>query len=462
MNSYLNVADQIASDILAGRLRPGDRMPTQREFAYRSGIAASTASKAYGELIRRGLLVGEVGRGTFVKAVAANTPVMSEAHPEIAADLEMGFPVLPAQAVMQGRGLGWVARPDALDKAFRATTATGTASRRAIAARFLDCANWAPDPKGILFAAGGRQAIGAAIAGIVPVGGRLGVEEITYPAVKHIAGRLGIQLIPLGMDAEGILPEAIASAHAKHGLSAIYLQPVLHNPLGINTSHARLAAIAALLRDTGVLAIEDVIYRFLLDTPHVALAGLAPEHVVVVDSLSKRLTAGLTLGLIAPPRGRSEAIANGMRALGWTAPGFSQEATLRWINDGTVAAIEAEKRVDARLRQDLAARLLGGLAVRRDPRAYHLWLELPGSWRAEDFVGVLGRHGIAIAPGSAFAVQHGRAPNAVRLSLATPPLDALTRALDLIAATLRMRPGATGAAGFDEGSLSRATLPPRN
>src|SRR4030095_16944851 len=63
---YLKLADTVASEIANGALKPGDRLPPQRRFAYQRKIAVSTASRVYTELLRRGLVVGEVGRGTFV------------------------------------------------------------------------------------------------------------------------------------------------------------------------------------------------------------------------------------------------------------------------------------------------------------------------------------------------------------------------------------------------------------
>src|SRR4051812_1330143 len=63
---YLKLADTVADEIANGALKPGDRLPPQRSFAYERKIAVSTASRVYTELLRRGLVVGEVGRGTFV------------------------------------------------------------------------------------------------------------------------------------------------------------------------------------------------------------------------------------------------------------------------------------------------------------------------------------------------------------------------------------------------------------
>lgn len=98
MGDFREIADTIASDIASGRLRPGERLPPQREFAYRRGIAASTASRVYAELSRRGLILGEVGRGTYIRsALAQPDPALTE--PTFAPlDLELNFPLLPEQA----------------------------------------------------------------------------------------------------------------------------------------------------------------------------------------------------------------------------------------------------------------------------------------------------------------------------------------------------------------------------
>ena len=61
MSDFRNIADKFAEEIQQGRLRAGSKLPTQRDFAYKRGIAVSTASRVYAELARRGLVVGEVG-----------------------------------------------------------------------------------------------------------------------------------------------------------------------------------------------------------------------------------------------------------------------------------------------------------------------------------------------------------------------------------------------------------------
>uniref|UniRef100_UPI001041A4BF GntR family transcriptional regulator n=1 Tax=Actinomadura roseirufa TaxID=2094049 RepID=UPI001041A4BF len=117
MDDYRRVADAIAADIAAGRLRPGERLPPQRAFARAKGIANSTASRVYRELARRGLTVGEVGRGTFVRA-AERAPAPALAEPAAARiDLELNYPVVAGQGALLAAGLERLLRPDVLDAA---------------------------------------------------------------------------------------------------------------------------------------------------------------------------------------------------------------------------------------------------------------------------------------------------------------------------------------------------------
>ncbi len=436
MEDYRLIADRLAADIAAGRLRQGERLPPQRRFARGLGIADSTAARVYGELVRRGLVVGEVGRGTFVRAAPpATEPALAEPG-EARVDLELNLPVLPDQAASLADGIARLSRPDVLSACLGATGAAGTPVAREAAAAFLARAGWAPDPGRVLFAGNGRQAIAAALACVVPAGERLGVEPLTYPVVKSIAARLGITLVPLAMDEHGLLPESVDAAPP---LRAVYLQPALHNPLGTTMPAHRREHLVETLRRHGLHAVEDAIYGFLRpDLP--PLAALAPERTTVVDSMTKRLAPGLTLGFAVAPAGGEQPLASALRSGGWTASRFALEAAAQWMADGTAGAIGAAKRIDAARRQRIRTERLAGFAVCADPHGYHCWWRLPEPWRAETFVAAAARRGIAVAPAAAFTVGSGHSPNAVRLALGTPAHDTLSDALDVLAALARSGP----------------------
>ncbi|GAA2041352.1 PLP-dependent aminotransferase family protein [Streptomyces cheonanensis] len=444
MDDYRLIADRIAADITEGRLRPGDRLPPQRQFARQHAIAASTAARVYTELARRGLTVGEVGRGTFVRAtppLAPGTWLAEPADPTPGRiDLGMNRPgSSPEHAALLARGLSGLLRADVLTDALRQVGARGTPQARAAAATGLARAGWAPDPAHTLFTAGARQAIAAAISALVPPGERLGVERFTYPPAAGIAARLGVTLVPLDMDDDGVHPDALRATHRRTPLRALYLQPTLHNPLTLTMPPKRRTEIAATVRDLDLPVIEDAVFSFLREEVP-PLAALAPERTVVVESLSKRISAGLTVGFALTPPALTERVATAVRTGPFTAAPYALAAATRWLTDGTAAEIAAAKRAEAAARQRIARERLAGFTVRADERSDHLWWELPTPWRADTFLAAAARRGIALAPAAAFTTNPAHAPHAVRIALATPPHDALAAALTTLAELARTRP----------------------
>jgi DNA-binding transcriptional MocR family regulator len=435
---YRRVADAVAEEIGTGRLRPGDRLPPQREFARRHGIADSTATRVYRELARRGLTVGEAGRGTFVRAAAPLTaPALSEPAAD-RVDLELNYPEAPGQSALLAEGLGELLRPGALGQALHPAGVSGPPVLQESAADLLARGGWRPDPARVLFAGNGRQALSATVAALVPPGGRLGVEELTYPVVKAVAARLGITLVPLALDDAGLVPDAVAAAHAAAPLHALYVQPRLHNPLSGSMPAPRVELLAEVLGRLGIPAVEDAVWAFLRDDLP-PLAAYAPERTVLIDSLSKRVAPGLTLGYVVAPEDLAADIATALRSAGSVPVRFALEAADRWQRAGTVRALVAAKQREAVVRQEIAGRCLAGFDVRSRPYSYHCWWRLPGPWRAEAFVAAAARHGIGVVPATAFTVGT-RAPAAVRLALATPPPDVLARALTTLAGLARSAP----------------------
>src|SRR6266851_8755448 len=102
---YLRLADAVAADIANGGLKPGDQLPPQRSFAYERKIAVSTASRVYAELLRRGLIVGEVGRGTFISGDARRGVAAPSEPRGIRIDFEFNYPILPDQTSLIAKSL---------------------------------------------------------------------------------------------------------------------------------------------------------------------------------------------------------------------------------------------------------------------------------------------------------------------------------------------------------------------
>jgi len=433
-SEYVKLADAIAAEIAGGRLKPGDRLPPQRDFAYERKIAVSTASRVYSELLRRGLVVGEVGRGTFISGDARRGVAAPSEPRGIRIDLEFNYPMLPHQTALIAKSLDGLEKPAALDVALRQATSVGTPAVRSIAAAYLAQGGWAPAPEQLVFTGNGRQSIAAALAAVVPTGGRCGVEALTYPFIKGVAARLGISLVPLAMDEGGVRPDAVQKAHREAHLSALYIQPVIQNPLGMTMTPARRSDLLRVVEKLDLPIIEDNVYAFLDEVP--PLAALAPDRCIVIDSLSKKVAPGLALGFIVPPPRLRESVMASVRSGGWTASGFAFAAAQRMMGDGTVAELARLKRRDARARQKLAEERLAGFEIQANQKSYHLWLTLPAHWRSQTFVAAAARRDIALTPSTTFAVTPGHAPNAVRLALADPTLDQLDTGLRTLAGML--------------------------
>lgn len=433
---YQQLADRIGRDIASGELRPGDRLPPQRAFAYQHGIAVSTAGRVYAELLRRGLVVGEVGRGTFVAARKQSSPT-GLPHDTLI-DLEFNYPTIPEQAILIGRAMAGLQRADMANAATSPYGASDIAEGQNAVRDFLKTRGWAPSADAIVFTGSGRQSLAAALSLLASVGDRVGVEALSYPMVRPIAQRLGITLVPLAMDAGGLDPEAIARAHRKTPLRAIYVQPVMHNPLGLSMNPARRSDIVRQAKRLGIMIIEDLVYGFLSDAE--PISAVAPDQCVVVDSLSKRLAPGIAVGWLHVPGHLREQAWSNVRWGAWTTSPLAMHLGTRLLQDGSARDIVTLKRVDAIRRQDIIRSELGHADLDADPASCHAWLRLPGCWRADQFVAAAAREGVAITPASAFAMAVGHAPPAVRLALGRPSHEQLATAAVRLATLLGKGP----------------------
>lgn len=67
MPIYLQIMDLIKMDIVTGKLRSKDKLPSVREMAINLKVNPNTLQRAYQELERLGILYTQRGTGTFVE-----------------------------------------------------------------------------------------------------------------------------------------------------------------------------------------------------------------------------------------------------------------------------------------------------------------------------------------------------------------------------------------------------------
>ena len=75
---YQQIADQLKSDILAGKLKEGDYLPSIRGLARDLKISVITTMKAYEQLEAEGLVTASQGKGFYVNA--QDSEMLKEQH----------------------------------------------------------------------------------------------------------------------------------------------------------------------------------------------------------------------------------------------------------------------------------------------------------------------------------------------------------------------------------------------
>src|SRR5258708_31441026 len=92
---YLAFVAALEADIAAGHVKPGMRLLPQRDMAQRLALSVGTISKAYAGAEQRGLISGEVGRGTFVQGQRLAAPRLRPLETKI--HIALDLPPLPRQ-----------------------------------------------------------------------------------------------------------------------------------------------------------------------------------------------------------------------------------------------------------------------------------------------------------------------------------------------------------------------------
>lgn len=63
---YLQLVERICGDVLKGNLKPGDKLPSVREYAFETGVNVNTVQRVYKELETLELTETKRGQGTFM------------------------------------------------------------------------------------------------------------------------------------------------------------------------------------------------------------------------------------------------------------------------------------------------------------------------------------------------------------------------------------------------------------
>ena len=430
ISRYKVVVDTFASDIRAGRLPSGTRLPTHRQLAAREGIAVVTASRVYAELEAMGLVSGEQGRGTFVRdiALAPGQGIDQQSAAVDAIDLNFNYPSLPGQADLLRHALRELATSGELEALLRYQPHRGRPHDRATVARHLRLSGLAVSADQVLIVNGSQHGLATTMMATCGPGDVVAADALTYPGLKVLAHTLRLELAPLPVTPDGPDLDALERLCAKRRVRAIYVMPTLQNPLGWVMDAPARVLMVEIARRHGLFIIEDASYAYLVEKPPPPIAALAPDITVYVSGLSKSVATGLRVGFVSAPEPLVPAIERAIRVTTWNTPAITTAIACRWLDDGTVSRLEAEKRDDARTRQAIARQAFAGLPLVGHPSSYFVWLPLTEDARADRIAASLARQRISVSTAEPFATS-AHIPQAIRLALGSAELHGLRQAL---------------------------------
>lgn len=425
---YLSIADALARDIASGLLNPGDRLPTLRELAQALQVTPGTISRAYSEAQRRGLLQGEVGRGTYVRSMPATDSIAPPAVPapplqgnSQVLDLSIIKPAGDTAASWLRGALVDLANGTDFAQALDYAPDGGHPAHREAGAQWLR--HSLPDTawQQVVITAGAQHGLMVAISALTEGNDLILCESLCYPGIISLAHSLQRRLRGVEMDEQGIIPASLRELCQRERPAMLVCVATCQNPTTATMSHERRAEIAAIAEAFDFLILDDDIYGFLAsDTTVRPLASYAPERSVYLTSLSKSVLPALRIGyLYSPPRLLSRLTAM-VRSSVWMPSPLTAQLASNIITEGLDLKLVRLQREEAARRQALARELLPGLRIKAEAHSYHLWLELPEPWSADEFTTLARAQGVKILSGSQFQAERSGDSRGVRVVLMSP------------------------------------------
>lgn len=292
---------------------------------------------------------------------------------------------------------------------------------------------WLFEPNRMIMTHGTLNTIDLLLSFLVGRGGTLFIEELTFHHVPWLADRLGIRVVPISMDREGICPDELDSrCRSTPGKKALFCVPIAQNPTCATMSAERRAAIARVSEQHGMHIIEDDAQALVVDTPPPPIASVAGLTWWVMG-LSKCITTGLRLAYISAPTEAlaREFLAKSLLQSTWYASPLSAELFGHWLKSGDADLILAEVRAEAKWRSASARAVLSGTEVMNTPGALHIWVpEQDGE--SERLSDRLNHRGVSSRPAIEFAARPASKAAGTRLSLTNETKERLEEGLSIL------------------------------
>lgn len=424
---YKRLAQGIEESIRNGTIRQGTKLPPHRILADKLGVTAGTVSRAYGELERMGLVEARIGDGTFVRDRSRDR-IREKGFrnfvdsPDICNDMSRNMHIPGNEAKLLSHSLLQLSEsPSLLQELMLYTPDAGLPRHRDAGATWLSHGEFQAQHQQILCVNGSQHGLLVVLMAMLRAGDTLVTEHLSYPGLVSAAQLLGIKVLGLDMDEEGLLPESLEEICTTNRVVALYCTPTIQNPTTAVMSVTRREEVARVCREHNLIVIEDETHAVLMAQRPAPICHLLPERGILIGGMSKAVAAGLRVGYVHAPLPMLGRMAAAVRNSCWMATPLALEIASQWVEDGTAQALLEHQTTEIGRRQSLVTDLLQGLSYRSHPCCPHFWIEVPAPWRATEIERGLRRQQHLVTTAEAFSVGRGTLPQAIRVSVSNSP-----------------------------------------
>ncbi|HEY4452146.1 MAG TPA: PLP-dependent aminotransferase family protein [Solirubrobacteraceae bacterium] len=299
---HVQIERSLRERIRAGALTAEAHMPSTRTLASTLGVSRGVVTEAYGQLAAEGYLTTRQGAPVRVARVVhgVERPPAGSLRHHYAYDFHPGLPDLagfPREAWL--RSLRTSLRASPLDALGYGDPRGAPPLRETLAEHLRRVRGCDADPEHMVLCTGFMQGFSLLCRTLRGRGvERIGLEEPGWHVHRLIVEQAGLQTVPIPVDDDGIVVDALAAAN----LAAVLVTPANQFPTGAVLSPARRAALIEWAGEENLIVEDDYDSEYRYDRVAVgALQGLAPERIAQIGSLSKRLAPGLRLGWMLLP-----------------------------------------------------------------------------------------------------------------------------------------------------------------
>ena len=415
---YKALAEILENDIKSGKLKPGTKLPPQRELADFLDINLSTVSRSIKLVMEKGLLSSSIGSGTFVSSDAdINTVILLGNDNEKIIEMGAILPDVPANKLLVSY-IEELAKEKDCERYFQYSMPDASKFYRETAIKWFNMNNLnVSNAENILFSAGGQNAITAILASLFKSGDKIGTNKFIYPGLKTVAKMLGIQVIPIEEENNEITKKGLIHACKNEKIKGVYLIPDYSNPTIYSISDKGRRNIAEVAKSFDLIVIEDAINSMLRNKKSIPIAEYLKENTIYISSLSKTIAPGLRLSYIYSPKAYYEKIKTALYNINITVSSFLVEVASRIINSKDLEKIINERKKRIVYRNKIFNKYLGDYEVLGEEQCPFRWLILPEYFTGKSFELCAKKFGVRVYSSDRFSVGGKKSINAIRIAI---------------------------------------------